>query len=213
MTDFSEALEEYLCSHSEPEPMLLQQLRRETYVNFLNPRMVSGHLQGRMLVMFCQMIRPSRVLELGAFTGYSTLCLAEGTGENAEIHSIEHNDELEDHLLKWFARSPYGHKIVMHFGEAEELIPRMEGLFDLVFLDIDKRHYKSAYELALQKMPSGGWLLADNTLWNGKMVGEIAANDCQAIAVSEFNDYLAADSRVEKVMLPLRDGLTVVRKM
>lgn len=206
------SLEQYLCSHSDPEPELLQQLRRETYVRFLNPRMISGHLQGRTLVMFCRMIRPQRVLELGTFTGYSTLCLAEGCDESSEIHSVEHNDELEDHLRDWFSRSPYGSKIQMHFGEAEQVIPSLPGQFDLVFLDLDKRHYTTCYELALDKMPSGGFLLADNTLWNGKMLEEIAHNDCQALAVSEFNDYLAHDNRVEKIILPLRDGLTVVRK-
>ncbi len=206
------SLEQYLCSHSDPEPELLQQLRRETYVRFLNPRMVSGHLQGRTLVMFCRMIHPRRVLELGTFTGYSALCLAEGCDENSEIHSVEHNDELGDHLRLWFSRSPYGSRIQMHFGEAEQVIPSLSGQFDLVFLDLDKRHYKRCYELALDKMPSGGFLLADNTLWNGKMLEEIAHNDCQALAVSEFNDYLAHDNRVEKIILPLRDGLTIVRK-
>ena len=207
-----EALEAYLCRHCEPEPELLQELRRDTYVHFLNPRMVSGHLQGRLLVMLCRMLHPRRVLELGTFTGYATLCLAEGTAEEAEIHSIEHNDELEDHLKKWFARSPYGHKIRMHFGEAETLIPQLEGSFDLVFLDVDKRHYKACYELALDKMPAGGFMLADNTLWNGKMLEQIEPADCQALAVSDFNDYLAADPRVEKFILPVRDGLTIIRK-
>lgn len=207
-----EDLEAYLCRHCDPEPELLQALRRETYVNFLNPRMVSGHLQGRLLVMLCRMIRPRKVLELGTFTGYATLCLAEGTPPQTEIHSIEHNDELEEHLEKWFARSPYGRKIRMHFGEAEQLIPQLKGPFDLVFLDLDKRHYRLCYELVLEKMPAGGFLLADNTLWNGKMLQEIAGSDCQALAVSDFNDYLAADTRVEKLILPIRDGLTIIRK-
>ncbi len=212
MIDITEELEDYLCCHSDPEPELLKQLRRETYVHFLNPRMASGHLQGRLLVMLTRMIRPRRVLELGAFTGYSTLCLAEGAGEGAEVHSIERNDELADHLGKWFARSPYGHLIYMHYGEAEQLIPKLDGTFDMVFLDVDKRQYKICYELSLQKMAPGSFLLADNTLWNGKMLHDIQRNDCQALAISDFNDYLAADFRVEKVMLPLRDGLTLVRK-
>lgn len=207
-----DSFNDYLCSHSEPEPELLQALRRETYVRFLNPRMVSGHLQGRMLVMFCKMIRPKRILELGTFTGYSTLCFAEGSDETCEIHSVERNDELEDHLQQWFKKSAYGHKIQMHFGDALSIVPRLEGQFDLVFLDIDKRHYKACYEAILEKMPSGGFLLIDNTLWNGKMLHEIAHNDVQALAVSDFNDYLAADNRVEKVLLPLRDGITIVRK-
>lgn len=205
-------LEKYLCEHSEEEPLLLQQLRRETYVKFLNPRMVSGHLQGRILVMLCKMLRPKKVLELGTFTGYSTLCFAEGCDPDAEIHSIEHNDEFEDHHQDWFARSPYGHKIKMYYGDAKEVIPTLETSFDLVFLDHDKRQYKEAYELALEKMHSGSFLLADNTLWNGKLFNDIAHNDNQSLSIAEFNDYLAKDSRVEKVMLPLRDGLTIVRK-
>lgn len=207
-----DTLLDYIALHSDSEPLLLQELRRETYVNFLNPRMISGHLQGRILTMLSRMIRPKRVLELGAFTGYSTLCFAEGSEPDAEIHSIEHNDELEEHLRQWFSKSEYGHKIRLHFGEAEQVIPRLEGLFDLVFLDVDKRVYRKCYDLALKKMPSGAFLLADNTLWNGKMVGDIAPNDVQALAVADFNDYVAKDCRVEKVILPLRDGLTLIRK-
>ncbi len=205
-------LDKYLCEHSEEEPLLLQRLRRETYVKFLNPRMVSGHLQGRILVMLCQMLQPKRVLELGTFTGYATLCFAEGTSPEAEIHSIEHNDEFEDHHKEWFGSSPYGHKIQMYYGDAKAVIPTLSGTFDLVFLDHDKRQYKEAYELCLEKMHPRAFLLADNTLWNGKLFNEIAHNDSQSLAIAEFNDYVAKDNRVEKVMLPLRDGLTIIRK-
>jgi len=208
----NELLENYILSHIDSEPELLRQLERDSHVKLLNARMVSGHLQGRLLVMLCRMIRPKRVLELGTFTGYSALCFAEGTDEDAEIHTIEHNDELEDIARGWFSRSEYGHKISLHIGDALELIPGLEGMFDLVFIDADKRQYMEYFEAVLPKMPSGGFLLADNTLWSGKVLGKIAGNDAQSLAVSKFNDYLAKDSRVEKIILPVRDGLTIIYK-
>ena len=208
----NELLENYILSHIDSEPELLRQLERDSHVKLLNARMVSGHLQGRLLVMLCRMIRPKRVLELGTFTGYSALCFAEGTDEDAEIHTIEHNDELEDIARGWFSRSEFGHKISLHIGDALELIPGLEGMFDLVFIDADKRQYMEYFEAVLPKMPSGGFLLADNTLWSGKVLGKIAGNDAQSLAVSKFNDYLAKDSRVEKIILPVRDGLTIIYK-
>lgn len=208
----NELLENYILSHIDSEPEILRQLDRDSHVKLLNARMVSGHLQGRLLVMLCRMIRPKRVLELGTFTGYSALCFAEGTDEEAEIHTIEHNDELEDMARNWFSRSEYGHKISLHIGDALELIPGLEGMFDLVFIDADKRQYMEYFEAVLPKMPSGGFLLADNTLWSGKVLGKIAGNDAQSLAVSKFNDYLAKDSRVEKIILPVRDGLTIIYK-
>lgn len=205
-----ELLEKYICSRIDPEPELLKELRRETYVRFLNPRMSSGHLQGRVLAMLCKMIRPRRVLELGTFTGYSTLCLAEGLPEGARILSIDRNDELEEHLKTWFSRSELGSKIDLLFGEALDLIPKLTESFDLVYMDIDKRDYKSCYDLLLQHQPSGTFILIDNTLWNGKPMQEISCKDTQSLAIADFNDYIAADSRVEKIILPIRDGLTVL---
>jgi caffeoyl-CoA O-methyltransferase len=205
-----ELLEKYICSRIDPEPELLKELRRETYVRFLNPRMSSGHLQGRVLAMLCKMIRPRRVLELGTFTGYSTLCLAEGLPEGARILSIDRNDELEEHLKTWFSRSELGSKIDLLFGEAVDLIPKLTESFDLVYMDIDKRDYKSCYDLLLQHQPSGTFILIDNTLWNGKPMQEISCKDTQSLAIADFNDYIAADSRVEKIILPIRDGLTVL---
>ncbi|NLV37985.1 MAG: O-methyltransferase [Bacteroidales bacterium] len=205
-----ELLEKYICSRIDPEPELLKELRRETYVRFLNPRMSSGHLQGRVLAMLCKMIRPRRVLELGTFTGYSTLCLAEGLPEGARILSIDRNDELEEHLKTWFSRSELGSKIDLLFGEAVDLIPKLTESFDLVYMDIDKRDYKSCYDLLLQHQPSGTFILIDNTLWNGKPMREISCKDTQSLAIADFNDYIAADSRVEKIILPIRDGLTVL---
>ncbi len=207
-----ELLEKYICSRIDPEPELLKELRRETYVRFLNPRMLSGHLQGRVLTMLCKMIRPRRVLELGTFTGYSTLCLAEGLPEGSRILSIDHNDELEEHLRTWFSRSEPGSKIDLLFGEAADLIPELTESFDLVYMDIDKREYKTCYDLLLEKLAAGAFLLIDNTLWNGKPLEEISYKDAQSLAIADFNDYIAADFRVEKIILPIRDGLTILRK-
>lgn len=205
-------LDHYLQEHTDPEPDLLQELSRDTHVRLLNGRMVSGHVQGRLLVMLCRMIQPKKVLELGTFTGYSALCFAEGTAEDAQIHTIEINDELEDQARYWFSRSAYGHKIVLHIGDALEIIPTMDQDFDLAFIDSDKRDYKACYEAVLTKVRKGGFILVDNTLWGGKILTEIAPNDTQSLAIIEFNDYLANDSRVEKVLLPLRDGLTLIHK-
>lgn len=206
-----ELLEKYICSRIDPEPELLKELRRETYVRFLNPRMLSGHLQGRVLVMLCKMIRPRRVLELGTFTGYSTLCLAEGLPKGSRILSIDHNDELEEYVRIWFSRSELGSKIDLLFGEAVDLIPKLTESFDLVYMDIDKRDYKSCYDLLLQQLSGGAFILIDNTLWNGKPMEEISYKDAQSLAIANFNDYIAADSRVEKIILPIRDGLTILR--
>jgi predicted O-methyltransferase YrrM len=205
-------LEHYLLTHSDPEPALLQELNRDTHVRLLNGRMVSGHLQGRLLVMLCRMIRPKKVLELGTFTGYSALCFAEGTEADAEIHTIEINDELEDTIRQWLGRSEFGYKVTLHVGDALNVIPTLEGSFDLAFIDSDKRDYKACYEAVLSKTRAGGFILADNTLWGEKILSEITPNDAQSLAIIDFNDYLANDSRVEKVLLPLRDGLTLIHK-
>jgi len=163
-------------------------------------------------VMLCRMLKPKKVLELGTFTGYSALCFAEGTAEDAEIHTIEINDEIEDQARYWFSRSEFGHKIRMHIGDALQIVPLLAETFDLVFIDSDKRDYKACYETVLPKVRPGGFILADNTLWGGKILDEIDPNDAQTLAIIEFNDYLANDSRVEKVLLPLRDGLTLIHK-
>jgi predicted O-methyltransferase YrrM len=207
-----DSLEQYVLAHTDEEPELLRLLDRETKAKRLNGRMVSGHFQGRLLVMLCRMIRPKKVLELGTFTGYSALCFAEGTDDDAEIHTIEHNDELEEIILGWFERSGYAGKIRLHIGDALELIPTLEGPFDLVFLDVDKRDYLACFDAIFPKVTQGGFILADNTLWGGKIVGHIAPNDTQSLAITNFNDYIANDSRLEKVMLPIRDGLTLIRK-
>lgn len=163
-------LDEYILSHSDEEGDLLSTLNRDANVNLLRPRMLSGHLQGRILKMFCRMLRPRRVLEIGTYTGYATLCLAEGTDEDALIHTLEINDEMEDFIMKYLSRSPYKEKIKLHFGDAMEIIPQLDEVFDLVFIDADKRLYSEYFDLVFPKVRPGGLILADNTLWDGKVL-------------------------------------------
>jgi len=205
-------IEDYILSHSEVEPEYLAKVNRATHVKLINPRMCSGHLQGRVLSMFCHMISPKCVLELGTFTGYSALCMAEALAENAVLHTIECDDELEDFIRQNFAGSEHGHKIKLHIGEALNVIESLDDTFDLVFIDADKREYLAYYEAVLPKLRTGGFILADNTLWDGKVLKAVDANDKQTIEIMHFNDFVATDKRVEKVMLPLRDGLTIIRK-
>lgn len=174
--------------------------------------MVSGNLQGRFLVMLTRMIQPKRILELGTFTGYSALCFAEGSAVDAEIHTIEHNDELKERIQSWFDKSVFGHKITLYIGDALDVISTFKTSFDLAFIDLDKRLYMKCFEAILPLVKPGGFILIDNTLWSGKVLEEIPSNDTQSLAISEFNNYLAADTRVEKVMIPLRDGMTLVYK-
>lgn len=205
-------IEDYILSHSDPEPEYLAKVNRATHVKLINPRMCSGHLQGRVLSMFCHMISPKTVLELGTFTGYSALCMAEALPDNAVLHTIECDDELEDFIRQNFAGSEHGHKIKLHIGEALNVIESLSETFDLVFIDADKREYLAYYEAVLPKLRAGGFILADNTLWDGKVLKTVDANDKQTIEIMHFNDFIATDDRVEKVMLPLRDGLTIIRK-
>jgi len=205
-------IEEYILSHSDVEPEYLAKVNRATHVKLINPRMCSGHLQGRVLSMFCHMIKPKRVLELGTLTGYSALCMAEALPEDAVLHTIECDEELEDFILQNFAGSDHGHKIKLHIGDALTEIKKLDETFDLVFIDADKREYLAYYEAVLPKLIAGGFILADNTLWDGKVLKAVDSNDKQTIEIMKFNDFVAKDSRVEKVMLPLRDGLTIIRK-
>ena len=208
----SDSLEEYILRHIDEEPALLREIHRETHLKLLHGFMVSGHLQGRLLKMLVRMIHPSRVLEIGTYTGYSALCIAEGLEGDARLHTIEIDDELEERILRNFSRSSVADRITLHIGDARELLPRFEDVsFDLAFLDGDKRNYWQIYEATLPKVKSGGFLLADNTLWHGKIL-EPAPSDRQTQGIQEFNERLAGDKRVEKVILPLRDGLTLIRK-
>jgi len=206
-------IENYLIAHTDPEPEYLAQINRKTHLQVLNPRMLSGHLQGRLLSMLSKMIRPQKILELGTFTGYSALCLAEGLAEDAVLHTVECDDELEDIIRYNLHLSEFGNRVVLHIGDALEIIAKMDEKFDLVFIDADKREYLRYFEAVLPLVKSGGFLLIDNTLWEGKVLHEdVADNDDQTLAIINFNDKLARDHRVEKIILPFRDGLTLVRK-
>ena len=205
-------IEEYILSHSDDEGALLKALERDAHVNLLRPRMLSGHLQGRILKMFCRMMQPRRVLEIGTYTGYATLCLAEGLPEDGLVHTLEINDEMEDFIFKYLNQSPLQEKIRVHFGDAMEIIPQLDEQFDLVFIDADKRLYSAYYDLVFPKVRAGGLILADNTLWDGKVVETSPASDKQSLGILAFNEKIKQDERVEKVILPLRDGLTMIWK-
>lgn len=209
----TDALDAYILQHIDEETEYLKALYRATHVKLLRPRMASGHLQGRMLKMFVQMIRPKQVLEIGTYSGYSALCMAEGLEEGAMLHTFEINDEQEDFTRPWLEKSLYADKIKFYIGDALEMVPTMDITFDLVFMDGNKRFYLEYYEMVLKKMNAGGYIIADNTLWDGHVLEEHPHHtDTQTIGIKAFNDFVAADSRVEKVILPLRDGLTIIRK-
>ena len=207
-----EKLDEYVVLHSETEPVLLQQLTRETYQKILQPIMLSGPYQGRVLSMISKLIRPKTVLELGTFTGYATLCLAEGLQKDGEIHTIDINEELVDFQRKYFDKSEFGAQIYQHLGSAIDIIPTLDKTFDLVFIDADKPNYVNYFHAVIDKLNTGGIILSDNVLWHGKVVEPIKEKDYSTKAVLEFNTLLKNDDRVETVILPIRDGLTISRK-
>ena len=206
-------LEEYISNHSTPENDILASITRETHLHVLNPHMLSGHVQGRVLSMISHMLRPKRILELGTFTGYSALCLAEGLEEGGKLVTIEHNDELEEMIRRNLARSPLGERIELRIGDCILEIEKLEGPFDLVFIDADKREYCAYLEALYPLVPIGGFILADNTLWDGHIVDPAYDKDKQTLGLRAFNDHVAADERFEQVILPLRDGLTIIRKV
>ena len=206
---------EYIEQHSTPESEALRQIVHTTHIEMINPRMMSGHIQGRVLSMFSQMIRPQRILELGTFTAYSTLCLAEGLADDGTLVTLEHNDELEDMILRNLALSPLGEKVQLVIGDAMEWLAAQpsDWLYDLVFIDADKREYSAYLDAVLPLVRPGGWILADNTLWDGHIIEEAYDKDKQTLALRAFNDKVAQDERLDKVILPLRDGLTIIRKL
>ena len=207
-------ISDYIESHSTPESDILRFITRDTYCNVLNPRMVSGHIQGRLLSMISRMIQPKRVLELGTFTGYSALCLAEGLPEEGLLTTVEHNDELEDTIRRNLALSPLNDKIHLVIQDAKQFLAEQSNSFDLIFMDADKREYCAYLDLLMnnQLLPIGGWLLADNTLWDGHVIDPAYDRDQQTIALRRFNDQVAADPRLNKLILPLRDGLTIIHR-
>ena len=208
----SDVLEEYILRHIDEEDVYFKALYRDTHVKLLRPRMASGHLQGRMLKMFVRMIRPKQILEIGTYSGYSALCMAEGLDEGSVLHTFEINDEQEDFTRPWLEQSPYADKIKFYIGDALERVPQLGITFDLVFVDGDKRKYMEYYEMSLAHLSPGGYIIADNTLWDGHVTETPNPNDAQTIGIQAFNEFVAKDNRVEKVILPLRDGLTIIRK-
>ena len=207
----SQELEDYIEQHSQDEPALLAALNKETYQKILLPRMLSGHFQGRVLSMLSKLIRPKNILEIGTYTGYSALCLCEGMQENGILHTIDIKEELVDFQRKYFDKSPWGNQIVQHLCEAVTIIPNLDIQFDLVFIDADKENYLNYFEMIIPKMNKGGIILSDNVLWSGKVVEPLQPNDISTKILVEYNELLKNDSRVETVLLPIRDGLTVSR--
>lgn len=206
-------LNDYVEAHISPEPQLLADTYRYTHLHHLYPRMCSGHIQGRLLKMLTAMIRPKRVLELGTFTGYSALCIAEGMPPEAELFTIELDDELEDELLRRFSRSEAADRIHLLTGDCEQIIPTLPGQWDMVFIDANKRRYPEYYEMILPRVSPGGYIIADNTLWDGKVAETPAPTDPQSVGIMRFNDIVAKDPRVETAIIPIRDGLTILRKI
>jgi predicted O-methyltransferase YrrM len=208
----SHELEKYIREHILPEEALLSELERETNLTCVHPRMLSGHIQGKMLYMLCQMIRPKRVLELGTYTGYSAISMALALDHDATLHTIEIFDELEEIIRKYIDKAGLHDTIQCHFGDAMELVPGIDEQFDLVFIDADKRKYPDYYKLVFDKVNPGGYIIADNILWDGKVVDESEQNDPQTKGILAFNQMVQADPRVENVIFPFRDGMMIVRK-
>lgn len=207
----SEDLENYVANHSQDEPELLAKLNRETYQKVLQPRMLSGHFQGRVLSMLSKIIHPKNILEIGTYTGYATLCLAEGLAKEGAIDTIDINEELADFQKKYFDASEWKNQIFQHIGDAMNIIPNLNKKFDLVFIDADKENYINYFHLIVPMMNKGGIILSDNVLWSGKVIEKLDPKDTSTKVLVEYNELLKSDSRVETVLLPIRDGLTVSR--
>lgn len=212
MINLNGKLEEYILNHSEEEPEVLKELYRDTHVHIYHPRMLSGHLQGRVLKMLCEMIKPENVLEIGTYTGYSAICFAEALKGKAKVHTIEINDELEEFIRKFIVKSGFVDRIQLYFGEALDIIPQLNIKFDLVFIDGDKKQYGDYYKAVFDKIPVGGYIIADNVLWDGKVVEEDSKRDEQTKAILDFNELIKNDERVENVLFPIRDGMMIIRK-
>lgn len=208
----TELIDRYICTHIEPEGDYLYRLYRATNIHTIHGRMASGHLQGRLLKMFVEMIRPRNILEVGTFSGYSAICLAQGLPKGGKLYTFEINDEMEEFTRPWIEGSEVAGKIDFRIGDANTEAPRLGVVFDMAFLDGDKRTYLETYEMVLGILSPGGYILADNTLWDGHVVDPAYDHESQTQGIRRFNDFIAQDSRVEVVMLPLRDGLTLIRK-
>ncbi len=213
MLEINKNLDKYICEHTSPEDDLLQELVRISHLKAMQPRMVSGHIQGKVLEMLSYMIRPKYILEIGTFTGYSSLCLAKGLAENGELHTIERNDEVAEIAEKYIAKSKQASQIHLHIGDANAIIPTLPQTFDIAFIDGDKREYLSYYHTVFDKVKTGGFILADNVLWDGKIIEPVKRNDLFTKELLEFNQFVQNDERVENVLLPLRDGMMMIRKI
>lgn len=211
MNFLPENIDQYVMNHSQKEPQVLQELSKETWQKVLNPRMLSGAFQGRVLSMISKIIQPKKVLEIGTYTGYSAICMAEGLRKGGIIHTIDKNEELEDLQNKYFEKSGYKQQIKQYFGDALEIIPSFREKFDLVFIDADKSNYPNYFHLIIDKMNKGGIILSDNVLWSGKVVERLNPKDVDTSSLLSYNHLLNSDSRIETVLLPLRDGLAVSR--
>ncbi len=213
MDFITNTLQDYVEEHTEDEPQLLAELTRETWQKILQPRMLSGHFQGRLLSMISKLVQPQSILEIGTYTGYSALSLAEGLGEDGVLHTIDRNEELYDFQRKYFNRSAYAKQIIQHIGDAQHIIPQLETNFDLVFIDADKSSYSLYFDLIIDQLDSGGLILSDNVLWSGKVVEDLDPKDKDTKALLAYNRKLKEDPRVETIVLPIRDGLTLSRKI
>lgn len=207
----SPLLEEYIAGHSQEEPELLQELTRETHLKVVRPRMLTGHFQGRVLSLLSKIIRPNTILEIGTYTGYSALCLAEGLAHDGKLHTIDKNEELYGIQRRYFDKSGFGNKIIQHVGDALEIIPELEVELDMVYIDAEKMEYPAYFEAVLEKTRSGSIILSDNVLWSGKVVEPLDPKDKTTKVVLDYNRQLKEDPRVETVLLPIRDGLTLSR--
>jgi predicted O-methyltransferase YrrM len=205
-------ISQYISEHSEAEDPILQELNRETHLKILMPRMLSGHIQGKLLEHFSKMIRPKNILELGTYTGYSAVCLAKGLADDGILDTVEINDELESFIRRYFAKAGIAEKVNLHIGCAEEIVPQLDRMYDLVFIDADKRRYPEYYHLVFDKVKPGGYILADNVLWDGKVAKTPLPDDDYTRGINSFNKTVQNDSRVENLLLPVRDGLMIIRK-
>lgn len=212
MSFLPKEIEAYAERMTTPETEILHQLSRETHLKVLRPRMLSGNMQGKLLQFISQMLKPERILEIGTYTGYSAICLAKGLNNNGLLHTIDNNPELEDIIKKYINKAGLQENIVLHIGEALNIIPTLEENFDLVFLDADKENYMQYYELSLAKLNKGGVIIADNVLWNGKVLYEPSKKDIETQSIIELNNHIVNDPRVENLLLPFRDGLMIARK-
>lgn len=212
MEFISQQLDDYVCEHTEQESPLLYELNRRTHLEVLRPRMLSGHFQGRALSIISHMIKPKSILEIGTYTGYSALCMAEGLADGGKIITLDKNEELEDLVNEFFDRAGMSDTIDFRIGDAMEIIPTLNQEFDLVFIDADKGNYSNYYDLVIDKVPSGGYILLDNVLWSGKVMGEVEANDLDTRVLIDLNKRVHEDERIQNVLLPIRDGLMILRK-